>query len=260
MMRTVIRTGVFAALMVGLAVPASAQVVHSLSFGLGLFSPRSFDSRVAGDVWVADLTQPEVSPGITGSLDFDFSRGSLDDDIHQFRAMPIFGEWHIGFGDHVEVGFGVGYQSKRVESSYLDLVNGHGTVSTADDTEILQTLRLRVIPVTGVVRFLAGHPGNFQPYVGAGVAAVRFRYSEAGDFVDTSDFSVFNDRFVATGTATGGLVLGGFRMPLGGDVYALNLEGRYLWANGNTGGFPNFLGDKIDLGGGSINFSFMIRY
>jgi hypothetical protein len=44
-------------------------------------------------------------------------------------------------------------------------------------------------------------------------------------------------------------------------VYALNVEGRYQWASGNTGGISaGFLGDKIDLSGGSLLFTFLIRY
>ena len=51
------------------------------------------------------------------------------------------------------------------------------------------------------------------------------------------------------------ILLGGLRMPLGGDVYALTVEGRYQWGSGDTGGAANeFLGDKIDLGGGSLEF------
>jgi hypothetical protein len=252
MMRTWFRAGALSAILVGLAVPASAQVVQSVSFGGGIFFPRAFDARTAGDVLVADLTQPEVSPGVTASLDFR---------IQDFRSAQFVGEWHIAFAPHLEVGIGSGYQNRVVHSRYRDLVNGHGTDTQADDTEITQDLRLRVIPITGVLRVLGGRVGHFQPYAGAGVTALVFHYSEVGDFVDTSDLSVFNDSFVATGTAFGPVILGGFRAPLGGDVYALNVEGRYQWASGNTGGISaGFLGDKIDLSGGSLLFTFLIRY
>jgi hypothetical protein len=58
-------------------------------------------------------------------------------------------------------------------------------------------------------------------------------------------------------------------MPIGGDVYAINIEGRYQWLVGKTDGtttgangeiLPDFLGNRIDLGGGSLNFSFLIRF
>ena len=246
--------GVLASLMVA-AVPASAQVVHSISFGVGMFTPKSIDNRADGDVWVADLTQPVIpgtNPAITGSLAFD---------IKDFRSWPVSGEWHIAFGKHVEVGVGVGFTNQTVHSVYRDMVNGHGTVDTSDDTEIAQDLRLQTIPISGVVRFLAGRPGHFQPYAGVGFTAIVFRYSETGEFVDTSDFTVFSDKFTANGTALGAVILGGARVPLGGDVYALNFEGRYLWAVGKTGGFDaGFLGDKLDLGGWFLGSSFLIRF
>ena len=248
MMRVWVRVACLSFCLLGVAVPASAQVVHSLTVGAGFSFPRGFDSRVDGDTLVANLTQPEVFPGATASLEFEIS---------DFRAYPIFGEWNIGFGNRFEVSVGVGYQNKSVDSRYRDLVN-----TAANNSDITQELRLRMMPITGVVKFLPfGQVGQFQPYVGAGISAVNFHYTETGDFVDPSTLEIFNDRFSADGFAFGTLVLGGARVPLGGDVYALQFEGRYLFGNGNTGGSDaGFLGDKIDLSGGSINFGFLIRF
>ena len=232
----------------GLAAPASAQVVHSLGLGAGLFVPRGYDTRVDGDVWVANLTQPDVLPGVSGSLDFD---------IGKFRSYPIFGEWNVAFGRHLEVSAGLAFSSKKVSSRYLDLVNGE-----RNNAEIEQDLRLRMIPITGVVRFLPfGDATGVQPYAGVGIAAVNFRYTETGEFVDPTDFTIFNDRYVATGTAVGPVLLAGLRLPIGGDVYAFTLEGRYQFVNGDTGGADNgFLGDRLDLSGGMVNFGFLVRF
>ncbi len=252
MLRTLLGVGVLSVALAGLAVPASAQIVQSVAFGAGAFWPRSLDTRAPGDALYEDLNQPQLLPGVTGSLEFD---------MRKFRAIRPFGEWNIGFGNHLELSVGAAYSNRKVASVYRDLVDSHGTDQTTDDTEIAQDLRLRMIPITVVVRVLGGRPGSFQPYLGGGVAVVNFRYSEVGDFVDTTTFDIFNDRFVATGTAMGAVALGGFRVPLGGDIFALTMEGRYQWAVGNTGGIDaGFLGDKIDLGGGSLNFGFLIRY
>jgi hypothetical protein len=81
--------------------------------------------------------------------------------------------------------------------------------------------------------------------------------------VDTTDptYPVFNATFAAKDVAFGPVLLGGLRAPLGGDVYALNFEGRYQWAVGKTGGAPaGFLGEKIDLSGWFLTASFMIRF
>jgi hypothetical protein len=243
------------AVTIAAAAPASAQVVHGLNLGAGFFRPAPLDTRVLGDVLFENMNQPIIPgtiPPSTASLDFDFNR---------FRSLPLFMEWQMEFSDHFELGIGASYSNRRVPSVYRDLINGQGTVDPFDDTEIPQDLRLRVIPITAVARIVFGRPGGTQGYFGGGAAIVNFRYSETGQFVQVSDLSVFTDQFVATGWAPGGVALGGVRFALGGDVYALTLEGRYLWARGNTGGIEaGFLGDKIDLSGLGINFGLLIRY
>lgn len=249
-------------LLAGFATPASAQVVQSLSFGGGFFFPRGFDTRVDGDVLVANLTQPVIpitDPPSTGSLAFE---------IGDFRSFPLFGEWHVAFGRHLEVAAGLSFSNRRVRSVYADLLDSKGTLTELDDTEIEQDLRLRMIPITGVVRFLPfGDARSIQPYAGAGITAVRYRYSEVGDFVDTSDLSIFNERYLATGTAVGPVLLGGVRLPMGGDIYALTIEGRYQFLDGPTNENDRcrtdglcLLGDRLDLSGGLLNFGFLIRF
>ena len=51
-------------------------------------------------------------------------------------------------------------------------------------------------------------------------------------------------------------------MPLGGDIYGADRRGPYQFGNGNTGGDDaGFLGDKIDLSGGTtLSFGFLIRF
>ena len=57
-------------------------------------------------------------------------------------------------------------------------------------------------PITGLVRFLPfGRPGHAQPYGGVGIVAANFSNTETGEFVDTTDFTIFRDTYKATGTA-----------------------------------------------------------
>ena len=246
-MRTV-RAMSLALLVAAVATPASAQIVQSVSFGAGFFQPRGFDRRVDGDTLVANLTQPEVLPGVSGSLSFD---------IGEFRGMPLFGEWNLALNKRIEVSAGLSYFTNKVDSVYLDLVNG-----PAGGTEIEQELRLTMVPITGVVRFFpSGDPTGIQPYIGGGIAVIPFRYTETGEFVDTTTLEIFSDKFTAKGTAFGPVILGGVRFPLGGDVYGLTVEGKYQFANGKTGGAEaGFLGDRIDLSGGTIQGGFLIRF
>jgi hypothetical protein len=142
-----------------------------------------------------------------------------------------------------------------VPTIYLDLVDEQGR-------EIEQKLGLRVAPMTAVVRFLPfGNARTVQPYVGAGVGLFNFRYSEQGRFVDPETLDIFEEAFTAKGTVPGGVVLGGLRVPLGGDIYGLTIEGRYQFATGETGGIEEgFLDEKIDLGGFNLNFGFLVRF
>ena len=249
-MLRIVRASLFALAFVGLATTASAQVVQSVSFGAGLFLPRGYDTRVDGDVLVANLTQPasQFDPSVTTSLSFD---------IGSFRSLPLFGEWNVAFGRHIEVTAGLSFSNRKVESVYRDVVNGE-----RGGAEIEQDLRLRMIPFTATVKFLpVGDPTSIQPYVGGGITMINFRYTETGEFVDPFDGLIFADRFVAKGTAVGPVFFGGVRFPIGGDVYSFTLEGRYQIVNGDTGGSPaGFLGDKIDLSGGLLNFGFLIRF
>lgn len=229
--------GVLAAgVLVGTAGTAQAQAVHSLHLGAGLFAPRGYDARSADDVWVENLN-------------------TLSFEIKDFRGASGQGEWTVTFNDRVEVGLGAGYYQRSVPSFYRDYVNSNGN-------EIEQDLKLRIVPVSAVVRFLPfGSAGRVQPYVGGGVSALQWRYSETGEFVDFFDnFSVFRDRYVANGTAIGGLLLGGLRFPIGGDIYALNTEFRYQFGEGDLGRDSGFLTDKIDLSGMHFTVGFQIRF
>lgn len=234
--------------LVGTAVPASAQIVQSVQVGVGAVFPTGFDARANGDVLVRDIVGASLpaAPDLTDALAFS---------IKDFRAGQLFGEWDVTFGNHLEVGAGVGYHQRSVPSVYNDLVDQQGG-------EIEQTLRLRVVPVSGVVRFLPfGRAGGVQPYVGVGAAALQFRYSEIGRFVDPTTLDLFDDRFVTSGTAPGGILLGGIRVPMGGDIYGLGLEVRHVFGVGNTGGLAKgFLGDKIDLGNTQLNFSLLVHF
>ena len=231
-----------------IAAPAAAQTVQSLRVGLGGVFPRGFDSRNADDVLLRNALG-EVLPGdptLTDALAFE---------MRDFRAAQLFGEWTVTLGDRIEFGAGLGFYRKTVPTLYYDLEDEAGR-------DINQKIGLRVVPVTGLVRFLPfGRAGDVQPYVGAGISVLNFRYSEVGEFVDGETLEIFDDRYSVSKSTVGGLLLGGIRLPLNGDIYTLDIEGRYQFGVGNTGGLDNgFLADKIDLGGGQLNFSFGIRF
>jgi hypothetical protein len=225
------------------AASASAQVVQvsrgdsrqSIGFTIGGFFPRGTDGRDNDDTLLADLND-------------------LAFEINDFRNVTFGGEYLFALGNYLEGGIGASYYQKSVSTVYRDFVN-------TDGSEIEQELRLRIVPITATVRFLPlGRGAAVEPYVGGGIGFFNWRYSEVGDFVDFTDSSVFTNRYVADGTAVGPVILAGVRVPIG-DVIAIGGELRWQKATGDTGGInEGFLGDKIDLGGTTANFTIHFRF
>ena len=125
----------------GLASTASAQVVqvtradarNLVGFNLGYFMVKGEDSRVDGDVLLADLN------------DLAFQ-------IDDFNNFTFGGEWLYGVGKFVETGVSVGYYQSTVTSVYRNFVNDNGS-------EIVQDLKLRITPINATIRFLPAGRG-----------------------------------------------------------------------------------------------------
>lgn len=231
------------------AAPASAQVVHSLGFGAGVFAPKSCTAGLANRL------ECRASRGSDDVLVENLN--SLSFDIEDFRGALVFGEWNITFDERVELSIGSGFYQRTVPSLYTDFIDER------NNSDIEQDLRLRVIPVSAVVRFLPwGHAGKVQPYLGGGVAALNWKYSETGEFIDFNDNgAIFEDIYAESGTVLAPVLLAGLRMPIKGDIYALNAEFRYQVGKGNTGGADNgFLAEKINLAGLNFTLGLQIRF
>lgn len=223
--------------------PAAAQIVRvgtgadarqAIGFNIGYFSVKGEDSRGTEDVLFRDLD-------------------SLLFDIKDFNGATFGAEWLVAVTDYLEVGAGVDYYQRTVPSIYRSLVD-------IDGTEIEQDLKLRQVPLSATVRFLPlGRRAAVQPYIGAGVGIINWRYSETGEFVDFNN-EIFRDSFTASGTEVGPVILGGIRFPVG-DVWLAGGEIRWHSAEGNTGGIDEgFLGDRIDLGGLAARFTIHFRF
>ena len=246
-MRTIFRRGLLglAIAVVSLApAVAEAQITrvtgsdtrNAITVHLGIFNPPGEDSRVDGDTLVANRS----------SLIFDF-----DD----FRGFSFGADWTYGVTEYIEAGADISFFQNTVPSIYADFVNDDGT-------EIAQELKLRLIPITASVRFVpTGRNSTVQPYIGVGVTFINWRYTETGEFIDFEQGGeVFRASFKADGTEVAPVVLGGIRF-LASDVFTIGGEVRWHKASGDTGGLSSgFLGEKIDLGGWTTNFSFGFRF
>ena len=214
---------------------SSADARNTVNFTIGYFALKGLESRVDEDVLLNDLQN--FHP--------------LLFEIKDFNSATFGAEYLFGIGSNFEAGVGVGYSQRTVPSVYADLTR-------PNDVEIEQELKLRQVPVTFTGRFLLLPRGSaVEPYIGAGIVAVRYRYSEVGDFI-ADDLSIFPARYVAQGVAVGPTVLGGIRAPInnwtvGGELKWQKAEGKNLFDEG-------FLGDRLDLGGWTGNFTLGVRF
>jgi hypothetical protein len=242
------RRFILAALLVVLvAAPAAAGPrpgPSQISFSLGYFTPRGEDARGAGDVLLADL-------------------GYFAFRIQDFNDASVGADYLYSLGDFFEIGAGISYFRGKTVSTYADL-------TYEDGSEILQELKLTMVPLTATVRFLPlSKNAPIEPYIGAGFVFLPWRYSEIGDFVDyeTDPPTIFHPEggYRDSGTATGLVVLGGARAHLG-TRYAIGGEIRYQKGSSAIGTDCSndsqacFYGDKIDLGGLTYNFTFSARF
>jgi hypothetical protein len=222
------------------AAPSARAQDQSVAFTIGGFLPRGEDSRVAGDVLNADRC-----------IDTSFACDPLLFQVNDFRGVTLGGEWLVGLGDYFEAGAGIGFYQRTAPSVYEFLTN-------ADGSEIQQDLKLRIVPITGTVRFIpTGRRAPIQPYVGVGIGIFNWRYSETGSFVQSSTSEVFRANFTANGTNVGPVVLGGVKAPVG-DAFLIGGEIKYQKAEGDLN--TDFLGDKIDLGGFSYQAVLQFRF
>lgn len=211
-----------------LLAPATASAQQSINLFIGGFTPRSLDARGTDDVLFKDS---EILATFNQNVGIDVS---------EFNNVTLGGEWLVGLGNNLEGSLGLGFYSRSVPTSYANFTDQQGN-------EIDQDLKLRVVPFSATVRFLPfGRRASVVPYVGAGVGVFAWRYSETGRFVDFTDNSIYQATFVGSGSATGPVVLGGVRLPVGD--WSIGGEIRYQSAKGDLS-TQDFLGPKIDLGG-----------
>ncbi|MGC4085763.1 MAG: outer membrane beta-barrel protein [Vicinamibacterales bacterium] len=218
----------------GLLIPASSYAQQSLNVYVGGFVPKAEQNRDRQDV-------------LWNNLDF------LAFNTSDFKGATAGAEYVVGLGEFIDAGFGVGVYSKSVPSVYAELVNNNGS-------EIEQDLKLRMVPFTATVRFLPfGRSTAIQPYIGAGVAIINWKYTEVGDFVDFTDRSIFSDEFTGKGTATGPTILGGITFPIT-DAWNVGGEIRWQRALADLPTDQGFAGPKLDLGGVNYLLTFKVKF
>jgi Outer membrane protein beta-barrel domain len=211
------------------AVPARAQD-QGFSVNFGYFWPKGEESRASCDVLNANKC-----------LDVSFVCEPQLFDVDDFGSGTFGAEYIVGVGRFIEVSGGIGYYQKTVPVIYE-------RSQDIDGSEIDSDFKLRIVPITGIVRFVpTGRRAPIQPYAGIGIAALRWHYSESGEFLDPVTLEIFRDQFKADGTEVAPVYLGGVRAPIG-DNFLIGGEVRFVNAEGDLDP-TEFQGDRIDLGG-----------
>jgi len=222
------------ALAIGLLGADAAHAQGQLNLSVGLFAVRGEDARVDGDVLVEN-------------------RELFLFDFNDFNTISFGAEYIAPIGEYLEVGGGVGFNSRTVDTIYDDYVR-------PDGTEIEQQLKLRIVPFTATVRVLPlGRNASVQPYVGGGIGLFNWRYAETGDFIDFSvpGEPIFRESYSQSGTSIGPVAVFGLRVPIGNGTFGGEI--RYQKAEGDLDTL-DFLGPKIDLSGFHYMATFGIRF
>lgn len=186
-----------------------------------------------------------------GSDLFDFVTSQLTLDASDFNTPAIGTELGVVVGNRLEILGGFEWSRSSTPSEYRAYVdNNNRPITQETDLENVHlggSVRFALRPRGQSLSRLAWIPAGVIPFVGAGAGAVRYQFTQRGDFVDFVDRSVFTDVFQSKGWSPSGHVFGGAEVQLYRLLF-LQLEARYLWASGTLeGDFVDF--DPIDLAG-----------
>src|SRR5262245_2846222 len=208
---------------------------NTISFSVGYFGLKGIESRDPDDVILGELVNDHP----------------LLFEVNDLNGATFGGEYLFAVNRHVEAGVGLGFSQRTISTVYANLTH-------SNDDEIRQDIKLRQIPVTFTGRFLILPRGSkVEPYIGGGLAAIRYQYSEAGEFVD--EFGViFPAVFKTDGTAAGPMIVAGARAP----IENWTVGGEFAWqkVDANVPVEDGFLGTKLDLGGWRFNFNVGFRF
>jgi opacity protein-like surface antigen len=208
---------------------------NTVTFSVGYFGLKGIESRDPDDVIVGDL----------------ISAQPLLFEVNDLNRATFGGEYLFAPVRQAEIGVGLGFSQRTISTIYANITH-------PNKDEIRQDIKLRMIPVNFTGRFLILPRGSaVEPYIGAGITAIRYQYSEVGEFVDDQGF-IFPAAFKTDGTAVGPIVLAGARAP----VQNWTVGGEFSWQKvvADVPADAGFLGTKLDLGGWNFNFTVGVRF
>jgi opacity protein-like surface antigen len=169
----------------------------------------------------------------TGSDIYDFVTTRLTLSKSSFNTPVIGGELSVALGDRVDVVAGLDGARSKTASEYRDFVDNRQQPieqsTTRQEYGVSATARLALVPRGRRISRFAWIPRTLAPYVGAGAGAVKYRFEQAGSFVDAVTLKVFDDDFQSAGWAPSVHALAGADLRVFRRMY-LTFEGRYTWS------------------------------
>jgi len=201
------------------------------------------------------LTRPDAD-----SEAFSFVTGLLTLDQSDFIGFAGGSTLSVMVTPRVAVGFSGSYSRRTVGSEYRDWVDQDDLPiqqrTTLVRIPLLVSARAYLIPRGERIGSLAWVPAPYSPYVGIGGGAMRYNFSQEGDFIDIVDNSVFNSSLVSAGWAPTVQAIAGVDYTLTPRI-VVNGEASYLSAGSELG--LDFSGYDIDLSGFSAVLGIAVR-
>jgi len=188
---------------------------------------------------------------------WDLNRETFDFDVADFNYVMGGVELDLQLKSYLDVAIGFDGYSRRVSSQYRDFIR-------EDGTEIAQRFKLKVLPITGGLRYLPVQKFHrFIPHVAAGVGLYYYDYQEDGEFINLSSMVIFDDTFRSRGLAPGAYLAAGLEFMISegidpGQGWFVFGEFRRHWATTELGG--DFDAEDLNLGGSQLAFGVSLRF
>lgn len=210
--------------------------------------------------WVA-LRGGVLMPRAGGDL-FTFVSETLTVSRSDFRTPAFNMELGFMLTESLAVEGGMDVGERSVNSEYRRFISSTGSPIT-QTTKLVQNGL-----VVGVRYTPAGHgkrisrfafiPRRMTPYVGAGLQAAYYSFTQTGSFVDFVDRSIFPDVFRSDGWAVGPHLRGGVDLQVYKRLF-VNGDVRYAWLRSDLS--RDFVGfDGIDLAGARAATGISVKF
>lgn len=200
-------------------------------------------------------------PGASSEL-FALTYEQLTAEKGDFAGFDGGVDLAVRLTQRMDLVFGIARTNVTHRSEFRDWVD-------QDDQPILQRTNFRRMPIGATLRFhvrergqrigsYAWIPSPIDPWIGIGGGAMKYRFLQAGDFVDFETLDIFSDRFESEGWAPFAQLGAGVGFNVS-PVVQVSTELRYVRGSGKLN--DPFVGfDRLDLSALSTAVGLTFRF